>query len=83
MRWEGKKRPMRISLDINRDAAVAAVNHRWEVFLFSLCERVANGLLNIKVCVTKISFTPSAAVCRYNQITLQGANKIITFSNNS
>lgn len=25
--------------------------------------------------MTKISFTPSAAVCGHNQITLQGANK--------
>lgn len=81
MRWKGKKRPMRISLDINRNAAVAAVNHRWEIFLFSLCERVANELLNIKVCVTKISFISSAAVCGCDQNALQGANKT-TFSNN-
>lgn len=45
------------------------------VFLFSLCERVVSELLNREVCVTKISFTPSAAVCGHNQITLLGANK--------
>lgn len=34
-----EKRPMRISLDINRDAAVAAVNQRWEDFFFSAYAR--------------------------------------------